>query len=151
MADAVTARILLDNSKQTIVHLTGISDGTGETAVVKVTKANLALCDGVITAGVKAAAAAPVSLEVGAIRWNIQGFSSVRLLWDHTTDDLLMALSGSGFEDFLGSGDVRGDTTIVMLTDPRSAGGLGDILLTSVGAVANATYDITLFLRKSAA
>lgn len=151
MADAVTARILVDTPTQTVVHLTCISDATGEAAVTKVTKANLIKCAGILTAGVRAATAAPASLEIAAVRWNIQGFTSVRLLWDHTAADLAMPLSGNGFEDFLGAGEVRGDEVNAVLPDPRSAGGTGNILLTSVGAAAGATYDITLYLRKSAA
>ena len=145
MADAVTARLLSDTAKQTIVHLTCVSDGTGESAVVKVDKSALVPASPVGTT----AATEAVSLEIGAVRWAIQGFTSVKLAWDHTTDDVALVLSGSGYEDFVGPGMERGDAVIPLLTDPRSAGGAGDIVLTSVGASATATYDITLWLRKA--
>jgi hypothetical protein len=151
MADAVTTRILVDTPTQTIVHLTCISDGTGETAVIKADKSTLVFCPGIITAGVRAAPAEAASLDVEAVRWNVQGFTSVRFLWDHTTDDVALALSGGGYDDFVGPGGERGRSIIPTLSDPRSAGGAGDILLTSVGAVSGATYDLTLWLRKSAA
>ena len=80
------------------------------------------------------------------MRWCLQGFTSVRLLWDHDTDDKALELSGSGYEDFRGDSFLR---TQKGLADPRTAGGTGDILLTTVGAVSGATYDITLWLVKS--
>lgn len=151
MADAVTARILVDTPTQTVVHLTCVSDATGEAAVIKADKSALAFCNGIVTAGVRAARAEAAALEIEAVRWNIQGFTSVKIAWDHTADDTALVLSGGGYEDFTGPGDLRGCAVTGLLTDPRSAGGTGDIVLTSVGATATATYDITLYLRKAAA
>lgn len=151
MADAVTNQTLVDTPEVTTIHLTCISDGTGEVAVIKADKSALKFCPGIVSNGVKAAPAEAASLEIAAVRWAIQGFTSVRILWDHNTDDVALVLSGSGYDDFMGAGDARGPTLSGMPTDPRSAGGAGDILLTSAGAAANATYDITLWLRKSAA
>lgn len=149
MADAVAVRTLVDNAKETVVHLTCISDGTGESAVVKVDKSALALADGLVTGQTKAAPAEAVSLDIAAVRWAVQGFSSVKLLWDHTTDDVALVLSGSGYDDFIGASDARGPSLSPCLADPRSTGGAGDILLTSTGASSTATYDITLWLRKA--
>lgn len=135
MADAVTTNTITNGYDKLCVHLTNISDGTGESAVVKVDKSTFLARDG----------AEPASMDIEQIRWNIQGFTSVRLLWDHTTDDVAMLLNGNGYEDF------RGDTERAPkgLADPRSSGGTGDILLTTAGAVSGATYDITLWLKKS--
>lgn len=142
MADAVTNRTLLDSSKQIIVHLTNISDGTGEAAVAKIVKAAVAAAVG---------GAAPASLELEFARWAIQGFTSVRILDDHTADDTLLVLSGNGYDDFTCEGQVRDLRSTEGLKDPRSAGGPGDIVLTTAGAVAGATYDITLGFRKAVA
>lgn len=139
MADTVASHVLLDSPTHYVVHLVGVSDATGEAAVIKADKSTLALA----TDGLEADA-----LDIQMARWTIQGYSSIRLLWDHTTDDLAMALAGSGFEDF--GAKVGNFGSLVGLKDPISAGGTGDILLTSVGAVLNATYDITLWLRKRA-
>lgn len=137
MADAVTT-ITLSNSPERIgVHLTCISDGTGESAVIKVDKSTLTS-----TLGTE-----PASLDIEDVRWAIQGFASVRLLWDHTTDDVAMCLTGSGYDQFVAS--AAGDYPPSGLADPRSTGGTGDLLLTSNGAVSGATYDITLWLRKA--
>lgn len=138
MADAVTAKTLVDNTKEIILHLTNISDGTGEATVAKIVKASI---------GAAVGGAAAASLDLAWIRWTIQGFSSVRLLWDHTADDVAMVLSGNGYENFL---EVSADSRSLPKPDPRSAGGTGDVLLTTAGAVSGATYDITMCFRKAA-
>lgn len=126
MADAVTVTKLAEDRQTVTYHLTNISDGTGESAVQKVDKSGLAGFDG---------ATEPLKLKIWEIRWAISGFTAVQLLADHTTDDVLMVLAGNGYEDF----GVYGGKA-----DPASAGGTGDILLTTAGASADATYDITV-------
>ena len=41
MVDAVTSQTLLDNKTRLIMKFTNISDGTGESAVTKVTASNI--------------------------------------------------------------------------------------------------------------
>lgn len=138
MADAVVVTTIKETPDELILHLTNISDGTGEAAVVKAAKANY----------LDRNKAAPAALDIQWVRWAVQGFSSVRLLWDHTTDDLAMVLSSNGFEDFIGMGEGVYPVVTTGLRDPGSAGGLGDLLLTTAGAAAGATYDITIGLYK---
>jgi hypothetical protein len=71
-------------------------------------------------------------------QWTISGFTSVRLLWDHTTDDLAEVLTGNGWRDYSLSGP---------LADPMSAGGTGNLLLTTTGNTSGSTYDLLLTLR----
>lgn len=131
MADTVDTVVIANT---TVIHesrITNVSDGTGESAVIKVDKSTLTGPQ----PGVE-----PGSLALESIRWSIQGFSSVRLFWDHTTDDEIMVLgSGNGYADFKSSG---------RLQDPKSAGQTGDVLLTTAGAISGATYDITMRYRK---
>lgn len=139
MADAVVATLVAETQDTLEFHLTCISDGTGEAAVSKIAKASYLAAkasDGV-------ARAAPLALDILECRWAVQGFSSVKLLWDHTTDDVAMVLSGSGYQDFTRTGGKAAKV------DPRSSGGTGDLLLTSTGASATATYDISIIVRKS--
>lgn len=134
MADAVDIRILRSGGKRYIIHMTGISDGTGESAVVKVNLSALLTVD--------YPPLVPTYSSVDYVQWGIQGFSSVRLFWDHTIDDTIVLMpAGWGVADFFPVGG---------LVDPRSAGGTGNIILTSAGAVAGATYDITLWTRLKA-
>ncbi len=136
MADAVATRLIGESATHYVVHLTNISDGTGESAVAKVDKSTLKAADG----------AEPASLDIEKIKWNCDGMA-VKILFDHTTDDLAMALSGNGEVDFSkapeSAGSVKG-----LLRDPRSAGDTGDILLTTVGHTSGDTYNITMWLRK---
>ncbi len=134
MADAVKITTFDGNPNDgfVTVHLTNISDATGESAVLKVDRSALA------TATKKTIQ----NLALQSARWNIQGFTSVRILWDHTTDDVAMLLSGSGYEEFpFGKPDPNTSADAV-------SAAIGDVLLTTAGAVSGATYDITLTFRK---
>lgn len=130
MADTVTAEYIYNGKRRKILNLTGISDGTGEVSVAKADISTLTFYDGV---------AVPTYTAVDMIDFAIQGFTSVRLFWDHTTDDEIAILpAGVGTVDWNALGGK---------VDPRTTGGTGDILLTSVGAVAGATYNITIYFR----
>jgi hypothetical protein len=72
-----------------------------------------------------------------AIRWAVQGMSNALLEWNRGTDVVIARLSGNGYDDWRPDG--KPDT---------GTGGDGDIVVTAVGAVSGATYDITLTLRK---
>lgn len=136
MADAVTSVKVTESPERIVYHLTNISDGTGESAVVKADASTLFAENN----------EAPVSLEVEEVRWNVQGFSSVRLAWGTSTPVVALALANSGYEDFRGdhiTAAARG------LKNPRTSTGEPDILLTTAGALSGATYDITIKLRKS--
>jgi hypothetical protein len=127
MPDTVNSQVLLDGPRNYIVHLTNVSDSTGESAVVKIDISGLTLANG----------AAPSKLTIDEIAYSIQGFTSVRLFWDADTDDEIAVLSGDGHKVFPGG-----------LVDPRSTGAVGDVLLTTAGAASGATYDITIVARK---
>lgn len=128
MADTVTTRVLASDPKHYTVRLLNRSDGTGESNVKKVDRSTLTGPDGI----------EPKNLVVDSIRWAVQGFSYVRLHWDAATDDDVAVLCNNGYENY---SDVGGDP------DPRSATNVGDILVSTVGAVSGASYDITLRLK----
>lgn len=136
MADTVSTNTIINGgatggSKRAVVHLTGISDGTGESGVVKVDRSAMIL---------PGTAIAPSKLHVASIRWNIQGYSYVKLAWDHTADDTICLLSGNGYDNYEAHGGLRDPNT----SGDAVTGAIGDIILTSVGAASGATYDITL-------
>lgn len=136
MADAVAVRTIGETATHIVVHCTNISDGTGESAVTKVDKSTLVASDG----------AEPASLDIERVVWACDGMA-VRILWDHTTDDLALALSGAGELDFR-SRDLDIVPGACRLKDPRSAGDTGDIKFTTTGHTAGDTYNVTLWLRK---
>lgn len=128
MADTVTSNVVFAGDRKYAVQLTGISDGTGETNVIKVDISTL----------LNLAGQACVRTAIEEIKWDVQGFTYVKLSWDHTTDDTAMVMSGRGSVSYAHLG---------YLFDPRSAGGTGDLLLSSVGAISGASYDITVVLQ----
>lgn len=133
MADVVDTLDAWSGKDLLIRRITNISDGTGETSVAKVVKSGLVATNG----------AAPTKLAIEELWWSIQGFSSIRFFWDHTTpDELAILAAGNGFRPMGGLRGVNG-----MLVDPASAGGTGNVILSTAGAVAGATYDITMVLR----
>jgi len=125
MVDKVNTNVIFNGSKRYTLQILNVSDGTGESAVVKVDKSALTGTLG----------AAPNDLALEEIQWNIQGFTRVDLYWDHTTDDEMLSLSGNGYKDMREYG---------YIIDPQTAGGTGDVLLTTVGAASGDSYDITM-------
>lgn len=128
MADTVDTQVLEDTRYNRKIRITNLSDGTGESAVIKIDKSTLTDLKGL----------EPYRLDVVSLKWSIQGFAYVALYWDHTTDDEIAVLSGSGERDYFGDGNLR---------DPRSAGGTGDILVTAPAGATTGSYDITIEVR----
>ncbi len=147
MADAVSTNVIYEDAKQYVVHLTGVSDGTGETTVVKVDKSAIA----VSTAGLE-----PVALDIERVEYTVTTFAKVSILWDHAADSLALVLAGSGRFDYTGLGYGYGSRILrdvertSGLKDPKTADSTGDIILTSP-ATSGGTYAITLWLLKRAA
>lgn len=125
MADSVDTIVKHSSGSYHAVRLTNISDGTGESAVIKIDKSTL-----LDTKGNE-----PIALDLLEITWSVFGANHVKLLWDHTTDDEIVMLSGNGYREYGRDGPLK---------DPRSAGGTGDVLLTTSGMVANGGYTIDL-------
>ena len=129
MTDTVNTNVLFPGTRRRVIQLQNISDGTGESEVVKVDVSALTGPDGT----------SPTQVAIEEVEWSIQGFTSVRLFFDATTDDEALVLgAGNGYKNFQGAGGLQ---------DPQSTGTTGDILLTTAGAVSGATYDIILSLR----
>lgn len=124
MADTVDTITLFSGTRRKVYRLLGWSDGTGETAVVKVDKSTLTNGNGV----------EPTKIGIEWIEWDVQGFANVKLLWDNTADDEIMSMSGRGEKDFREVGGLWGATSATT----------GDILLTSPAAAATGTYDIVV-------
>lgn len=127
MADAVTTTTLFNGTKRLVVKITNLSDGTGESAVVKVDKSAFTGPNGL----------EPSKFAVDKIVYNVAGMA-VRLYFDRTTDTNIGVLQGTGYLDFKKLGG---------LVD-KGTGDTGDIVLTTTGHTAADSYDITIYLRK---
>lgn len=131
MVDTVDVATQYDSPRRLVVVLTNESDGTGEAAVVKVDKSAFTGPDGT----------EPGRLMVEEIEYDVGGMR-VLLEWEHTAPDEIAVLNGAGFIDFTKGGKFPGKV------DPASAGGAGDIILTTVGHAVGDGYTITMVLRK---
>ena len=123
MADTVDTVVLHSSGSYYHARFVSKSDGTGESDVVKIDKSTLTGTDG----------REPIALDLVEITWSVFGASHVLLEWDHSTDDEMLILSGNGYLKYGESGPLK---------DPRSAGGTGDVLLTTSGMAANGGYVI---------
>ena len=131
MADIVNSNVIIDGDRNYVIHLQNVSDSTGESAVKKIDISTLTDSNG----------RTPTMLKLMEVQYSIQGFTYVQLLWDATTDDEAVTLPvGSGVLSFDGVGGKA---------DPQSTGYTGDVLLTTAGAAAGATYDITCVFKKA--
>ena len=127
MSDTVTTHVLTAGPKYYIARFSNVSDGSGETLSQKVDISTLLTDKGL----------APAKTAVKEIQWSIQGFTSVSLYWDHTTDALIDVLApGNGYREY---GELG------CLID-KGTGETGDVLLSTAGADVGASYDITLVL-----
>ena len=135
MADAVASQTILDGERLFIAKFTNISDGTGETGVVKID---------VSTLNSSASGNACNGVKLNKIYGTTHGMQ-VRILWDATTDVLawqipqnsnyLMDLSSfGGIPNNAGAG-VTGD--VLFTTTDNTAGDMYTIVLECIKTYAN--------------
>lgn len=129
MSDSVTSQTILDGPRNAVMMFTNVSDGSGETAVLKVDVSAL-------SAGPNGAPCTGVT--VWRVLYDIFGMS-VSMLWDATTDVRFLVLAGYGNHDF---GETSG------IPNNAGAGKTGDILFTTNGATSGDTYSIMLHMIK---
>lgn len=138
MADAVTSQTLQDADDYLVMRFTNLSDGTGESAVLKVDVSTMDV------SGRNGAACSGV--DIVGVEYSVSGMS-VSMLWDADTDVRALILGGSasaasGRMDFLQDGTAGG------VTNNAGTGKTGDVLFTTVGHTSGDSYDITLKMRK---
>jgi hypothetical protein len=126
MSDAVVVKTLRNTATQAAFLFGNASDGTGESAVQKI--------------DISALAMAATKVEITQLRWSCDGLQ-VKVLFDHTTDDLVAILSGRGSID---------EDEECPIIDPGSAGDTGDVLFTTAGHSAGDGYTIYMEIRKLA-
>ena len=130
MADTVTSQTIFDGEREAVMKFTNVSDGTGESAVLKVDVSALAssafgkACNGV---------------KIERAHCSINGMS-VSMLWDATAD-VPAFIAAPGVYTF--------DFTKIQLPNNAGAGKTGDVLFTTIGAAADDTYTIVLEMVKT--
>ena len=131
MADAVATQTLLDGEKMVVQKFTNVSDGSGESEVVKVDVSAL-------VANARGQACTGVVIE--KIWWQCIGMK-VQILWNATTNVFCIELgeNQSGNHDYTAFGD---------LINNSGSGKDGDVLFTTVGHTSADTYTIIMSMRK---
>jgi hypothetical protein len=126
MSDAVTSQVLFDGSRKAILKFTSISDGTGESAVVKV--------------DVSALVNTPSLVQITKI-WYATNGMAVQMLWDATADVLAFVIG----PDQVGSFDF---TSFGGIQNNAGTGVTGDLVFTTVGHSNGDSYSIILEVTK---
>lgn len=86
------------------------------------------------------AGAEPSSLALLEAEWSMGGCDAVILLWDDTTDEEIIRVSGAGFKDYKQVGG---------LYSANFSASTGDIMYQTLGIADGGTFDLTLtFLLK---
>ena len=127
MADAVASQTILDGERLFIAKYTNISDGTGETAVVKVD---------VSTLNPSASGNACNGVKINKIWMAVHGME-VRILWDADVNLLAWQATSNGpyLMDFSSFGGISNNS---------GTGRNGDIAFSTHDATAGDTYTIIL-------
>ena len=132
MADAVATQTLLDGERVAIMKFTNLSDGTGESKVLKVDVSTLTS---------SASGTACNGVTITKIHASTHGLE-VQIYWDATTDVFCWCVPQNStytmdFEKFGG------------LTNNAGAGVTGDVLFSTADASAGDFYTIVLEMVKS--
>lgn len=138
MADTVTTNIQQNGFRNAVTVFTNLSDGTGEAGVLKVD----ATSTGPYGVSKMGQTFYPgIHLKIWKINYSIKDMG-VRLLWDATADeDAVILAAGTDELDFSSIGG--------LIVPPALAGATGSIRFTTIGAMANASYTVALFMKKN--
>ena len=131
MADTVATQTLQDGEKMVVQKFTNVSDGTGESAVVKVDVSAL-------SKNARGQSCTGVTIE--KIWWQCIGMK-VQILFNASTNVFCIELgeNQSGYHDYTSFGG---------LTNNAGSGKDGDVLFTTVGHTSADTYTIMMSMRK---
>lgn len=128
MADTVDVKVVFSGTKEYEVHLMGLSDGTGESAVKKIDVSTLTAGNGKPVTGI----------AVEHIRANIHGETVLLSAAGTSAIDMIRLGEGLNQMDFRKSGG---------LVFKNTGTGANNVLLTTTSQVSGSTYDITLRIR----
>lgn len=136
MVDAVTTQILENGPRNWAYSFTNLSDGTGETNVVKVDGSATGPL-GVVIGGQTFYPAS--HLKITEIQYDVKGMA-LEIIWDATTPQNAVVLGGFGRMDFKPYGGIAqvGSTGTIL------TGATGKIKFTTLGQIANSAYTVIM-------
>lgn len=140
MADSVFTQVLENGNRNYHAKFTNLSDGTGETNVVKLDPTATGNM-GVLYSGQTLYPG--THLKIWRIEYNVTNMT-VEMIWNATTPQDLWLLNGFGHHDFMRQGG---------LYVPQSGGAPitgadGKVLFTTKGAASGSSYTITIWAKK---
>lgn len=135
MADAVTSQILENGPRHLTMKFTCLSDGTGETGVVKV-DATATGPGGVVIQGQTLFPG--VHLKIEDIDYDVKSMG-LRIQWVGTPNVDAAVLGGFGVKNYRRSGPLQ---------NPKATGATGSIAFTTDNANLNASYTVVLKMLK---
>lgn len=124
MADTVAVIKLRDTADQAAYLLCNASDGTGETNIQKIDISAIAMAAG--------------RVRIKKLRWACDGMQAI-VKFNHTTPDTAIICAGFG---------EIAEVKDAPIYDPASAGGTGDIQITTAGQSAGDGYTIYIEIAK---
>lgn len=125
MADAVNSQVLVDGSRNYVIKLNNLSDGTGESGVKKVDLTTMH--------------PVPTSVRLESIEGDIFGMK-VELWWEATTNVEILKMADHRVDmDFCETGGIP---------NPMPAGWTGNMLLTTANNAAGDSYSLVLHFKK---
>ncbi len=128
MADAVSSKTIINTPTRLVMQFTNLSDGTGESAVIKVDKSTFTGPNGL----------EPSSLRIDKIEGEVSGMT-VTIKANHTSNITIAQLSGNSIcIDYLKAGGFQ----------TSGAGGTGDIEFTTTGHSSGDSYNLVLSMWK---
>jgi hypothetical protein len=130
MADTVSTKVIQDGDQIAMLHFVNLSDGTGESRVLKVDVSELEP-----HSSLKKSC---TSVAINRMWYTTFGMS-VDILWEANPDDVAWVVNGDGYLDF----------RCAPLTNPMSLGRTGDVRFTTVGHSAGDRYSILMEVRKN--
>lgn len=123
MADTVTSQLIENGPKRVVYKFTNVTDGTGETGVIKVN----ATSSGPLGVVVQGQTIYPTThLIITAVTFNVTG-GGVRIQWEATANVDALMLTGMGMWRFKELNGFQG------IPNPKTAGATGSIAFTTVG------------------
>jgi hypothetical protein len=129
MADTVSSKVLSNTPRRYVIQIMNLSDGTGETNVVKVDKSTLTGPNGL----------EPTHFMLDRIQGDTAGMG-VTISVDATTDVVLARLGGVGRVNI----DYRAQGGL----STKATGDTGDILVSTVGHSSGDSYNLVLHFTK---
>lgn len=142
MVDVVTTQILENGPRRIVVKFTNVSDGTGETGVVKID----ATASGPYGVNIGGRLFYPLThLKIVDLMYDISGMQ-VRIQWEASSNVDAFIASGAGAGPFKMLDERAGFQGIV---NNGGSGVTGSIAFTTIGATSGDSYTIIMTLTKN--